>query len=63
MSKITELKKLVEQMRSITCDDDYLQFVGFQSDWDYDIVEAIDKLSEAINSRDVRYYIPPIKED
>lgn len=42
MTKIQELKKLVEQLQIITSDEEYLNFVGYQSKWDRDIVDAID---------------------
>lgn len=61
MTKIKEIKKLVEQLQTITSDDEYLKFVGFQSEWDNHIVDAINNLYEAINEHDERYYINPMR--
>lgn len=56
MTKIQEIKKLVEQLQIITSDEEYLNFVGYQSKWDRDIVDAIDNLYQAVNEYDEKYY-------
>ena len=57
MTKINELKNLLAQMQNITADEEYLKQVGFQSEWDNEIVNAISELYETLNSRDEKYYI------
>lgn len=57
MTKIEELKKLLIQMENITATDEYMEFVGFQTEWDNKIVNAIIDMRDALESEDEEYYI------
>lgn len=47
-STIKELKDLLSKMQNITAQDEYFEEVGFQSDWDNQIMNALDELYMAL---------------
>lgn len=57
MTKVEELKKLLIQMENITATDEYMEFVGFQTEWDNRIVNAINEMRDALESEDEEHYI------
>lgn len=57
MTKVEELKKLLIQMENITATDEYMEFVGFQTEWDNKIVNAIIGMRDALESEDEEHYI------
>ena len=57
MTQIQELKKLLYKMQNITATDEYMEQVGFQTDFDNRIVNALNELRDALESEDEEHYI------